>query len=237
MERNVTPIERAKGKVRGPVGRPASLTEQAIITAALRIGLDQLTIRKLAASLGVAPSTIYEYFASRDEIVAAAITESVSSLRLPCSTGTDWQDYVTEFAEAIVRNRVDHPEYVRFHLEGNDTSAITAELIRQFATVMDDYGFSIRHTLWLLQRLGALTLSAAVSLIRQRALGARGIDPALAESVVSLGKQLSPVELKLAQAVIDGSDAYELYKEDLKMLIVRFGQLVAADEPVRLQER
>lgn len=221
-------------RARRVVGRPPSLTIDRILDAAVQIGLDQLTIRRLAAALGVAPSSIYEYFPSRDAIVAGAIRRSVSGLTLRDPTGIGWRDYVTDFAASIVENRVQHPEYIRFHVDGNDTAAILAEVIRQFVDAMGSYGCGMPDALWLLRRLGPLTMSAAIGLHRSRTLAARGIDPAAADSLAGLGAVLGESGLETARTIVDSSDADAVFAEELALLLDRFETRVAASAPTPL---
>ena len=45
---------------------------QAVIDAAIEIGLDQVTLKQVAERIGVAPATLYMHVGNRDELVRLA---------------------------------------------------------------------------------------------------------------------------------------------------------------------
>lgn len=211
---------------RRKVGRRAILTESMIIEAALDIGLEVLTIRKLAAALGVAPSSIYEYVSSREDLVERAVRHSLTGLGMLSPEGIGWRHYVTEFAATIVQRRIDHPEYIRFHIDGKDTSAIMAVLIRDFLSSLAGYGFSSSDSLWLLRRLGPLTLSASIEIVRLRGAAARGLDPAHSEATEAMRRELSETDMALVEDILSGADAEVMFGEGLELLLDRFSARV-----------
>jgi len=90
-----------------PVGRkPARqpLSRAAILTAALdlvlREGFDALTMRGLAAALGVRAMTLYTYYRGRDELVAALLDELLGTIAVPPDDGAGWQEQLRRLARA-----------------------------------------------------------------------------------------------------------------------------------------
>ncbi len=236
MTEKTQPVDTEVKRPRGKVGRRAILTESMIIEAALDIGLEVLTIRKLAAALGVAPSSIYEYFASREVLIEAAVRHSLDDYDMVTPQGIGWRQYVTEFATTIVQRRIDHPEYIRFHIDGKDTTAIMAVLIRDFLGNLASYGFSSSDALWLLRRLGPLTLSASIEIVRLRGSAARGLDPAHSEATEAMRAELSETDMALVEDILSGADAEVMFGEGLELLLDRFAARVAAPGPARKRE-
>jgi AcrR family transcriptional regulator len=98
-------------------GRPRAgqepLTRERILGAALRIvdeeGLEALSMRRLAADLGVNPMSIYYHLPGKRAVVSGLVEVVFSQMRMPPSEGLPWQERVRAYAHAyrgIVRS---HP--------------------------------------------------------------------------------------------------------------------------------
>lgn len=74
-----------------------SLTRASIIEGAVmladEIGVDALTIRKLATSLGVKPMTIYHYVKNKESIIDGMVDEVFGKIELP-PDDTDWKSAI-----------------------------------------------------------------------------------------------------------------------------------------------
>ena len=115
-------------------GRPRvgeeRLTRERIVREALRVvdaeGLAALSMRRLAAALGVDPMAIYHHLPGKEALLAALVAHVYGDLRVPLGDGT-WQERVRAFARAyrdVVRA---HPHFFR-HLVANAAAAATATL-------------------------------------------------------------------------------------------------------------
>ncbi len=102
-------------------GRPKAgqerLGREVIVAAALKLideqGIAALSMRKLAAELGVDPMAIYHHLPGKEAVLAALVEDVFSRLRVPPASGEGWQDRVRAFARAyrdVVRS---HPNLVR----------------------------------------------------------------------------------------------------------------------------
>lgn len=89
-----------------------SLTRDRIIEGAVEladdIGVDALTIRKLATSLNVKPMTIYHYVASKEAIVDGMVDVVFSEIELP-SVDTDWKSAIRERSTSARAILARHP--------------------------------------------------------------------------------------------------------------------------------
>src|SRR5919202_1328873 len=89
-------------------GRPRAgnekLTRERILRAALQLvddhGVDALSMRRLAAELGVDPMAIYHYLPGKQAILAGVTASVFGELHIPALTGAVWQDHVRAFARA-----------------------------------------------------------------------------------------------------------------------------------------
>ena len=139
----------------GRSGRPRSgegrLSRQAILEAALRIvdteGLDAMTMRRLASTLGVNPMSIYHHlpnkaavFAGLAELVFAQLESSVPDDSVP------WRDELTGAAHAYRDALRAHPNLALQVL--SDTSAVSDVVVvtvEPFYRALDRAGLSPRH--------------------------------------------------------------------------------------------
>lgn len=87
--------------------RRADIVERAIGLLD-QIGLDALSMRRLAADLGVQPSALYHHFAGKQELLGALADEILSRGRRPTEVVT-WQDELrlvcVELRDTMLRHR------------------------------------------------------------------------------------------------------------------------------------
>ena len=103
---------RRRGAGRPRAGQEA-LTREAILGAALRIvdeeGMGALSMRRLAADLGVNPMSIYHHLPGKGAVVSGLVGVVFSRMRVPPSGEMPWQERVRAYAHAyrdVVRS---HP--------------------------------------------------------------------------------------------------------------------------------
>src|SRR3954447_11713640 len=96
-----------------------ALTRESIATAALaladREGIDALSMRRLAAELGVGTMTLYGYFRSKDELIDAALDIAGGDAG-PRPRGSGWKEELRSVLQATYRNLRRHPSLVQLRL-------------------------------------------------------------------------------------------------------------------------
>jgi AcrR family transcriptional regulator len=91
----------------------ATLTRDRIVAEALRLldaeGADALSMRKLAAALGVGTTSLYWHVANRDELIELVVNEVNGELDVP-DTGEvhDWREATRRFAHSVRSGIVRH---------------------------------------------------------------------------------------------------------------------------------
>ncbi|MBV7363017.1 TetR/AcrR family transcriptional regulator [Actinomycetaceae bacterium TAE3-ERU4] len=92
-------IKRSKplGKKTGP--KP-TFTRQDVISAAWKCGIADFTLGQVARELGVSTPAIYRLFESREEVLNAAIEESVKMMSLD-TEGMGWKEILLGWANKI----------------------------------------------------------------------------------------------------------------------------------------
>lgn len=95
-----------------PPGRPARLSRERIVAAALELDLDTLTMQQLADRLEVAPSALYRWVSGRSELIDL-IGETMTARLLPAEppTAASWHEWLTDLAYAIQREFTAVPGY------------------------------------------------------------------------------------------------------------------------------
>lgn len=81
------------------VGRPAKLSRDAIVAAALRSDLHTLTMRDLAATLGVSHSALYRWVSDREglfDLISEVMVERILPVSEP--TPETWRDWLRDLA-------------------------------------------------------------------------------------------------------------------------------------------
>ena len=89
------------GPRRRPVGRPRLLTRARVIETAAKMTPGELTMTRVAETLGVSVGTLYQYVADRDELVRLVIEERLRTLPLPADTGQHWSQYLREYVSRL----------------------------------------------------------------------------------------------------------------------------------------
>src|SRR6202142_2473230 len=82
---------------------PSKTDRQTILSAAVKElghgGIRDLSLRNIAASLGLAPNAIYRYFSDRRALEAALANEAARQLELALRRGADGCEPVTAIRE------------------------------------------------------------------------------------------------------------------------------------------
>jgi len=99
------------GSEDGPDRRPR-LSRERVLLGAMAVadsgGIDSLTIRSLAQTLGVKPMSVYYYVANKDEILDGIIDLVFSEIELP-TAGGDWRTEIRRRADSARRALRAHP--------------------------------------------------------------------------------------------------------------------------------
>jgi TetR/AcrR family tetracycline transcriptional repressor len=97
-------------------GRKPTLSPQAIVAAALRVlerdGYEGLTIRGVAAELGVKSASLYWHFATKEQLIDQLSDEVLAGLEAPSPSG-DWRQDLRERALVLYRRLTETPGAAR----------------------------------------------------------------------------------------------------------------------------
>lgn len=106
--------------------RPRSLDHDRIATAALavidRAGLDQVSMRTVAAELGVGTMSLYRYVSDRRELEALVVDRVLADLDLGGAGDAEWTDRIAEVLGRVREAVRAHPAVVPLFLSHRHTS-------------------------------------------------------------------------------------------------------------------
>ncbi|KRB36618.1 TetR/AcrR family transcriptional regulator [Microbacterium sp. Root180] len=99
-------------KEQRPDASEAGLSKQRVVAEAVRLadreGVDGLSMRRLAGTLGAGAMSLYHYVASKDELLDAMIDIVFEEIELP-PEGTDWQSALRRRAASARQVLARHP--------------------------------------------------------------------------------------------------------------------------------
>ena len=94
-------------------GRPPSLTESAIVAAALQltreVGLENLSMRALARELAVPPMTIYHYVSSKEALHELVVNHILREIPVPGPDEGTWEDRLRQLERGARHVFAAHP--------------------------------------------------------------------------------------------------------------------------------
>jgi TetR/AcrR family transcriptional regulator, tetracycline repressor protein len=92
-------------------GQRAGLSRDAVIAAARTVadrdGLERLSMRSLAAELGVMPNTLYSHVAGKSELLDALLDDVLGEIETP--GGDDWRESLVALLDSTRAVLVEHP--------------------------------------------------------------------------------------------------------------------------------
>jgi TetR/AcrR family tetracycline transcriptional repressor len=97
-----------------------TLTRQQIVDTATELvttgGYERLTLRGLAAELGVAPMSLYRHVRDKDDVLAEVVDRLLADAWQPGTSKRDWQGWLGEAANKLRRFLVGQPAAMRVYL-------------------------------------------------------------------------------------------------------------------------
>jgi AcrR family transcriptional regulator len=126
------------------------LTRERVLACALVLadagGIDAVTIRSLAAALGVKPMSVYHHVASKGAILDGVVDLVFAEMQVPPGDGDPWRDQIAGRAQAMRRVLRAHPWAIGL-LESRSTPGPATLRHHEAATrTLREAGFSVQMT-------------------------------------------------------------------------------------------
>ena len=158
----------ASGKRQANYGRPRLLTHDEILQAAVDLGLEGLTMKRLATYLNVGTATLYQYFDSRKTLMRAAAVHSLSDVPWPEDTGQHWSVFARGYVTSMQNLLAENPSFINSYQNTDYGFEVRFKLIEQFLQSMAKRGFSPEKGMELFNIIGMAAFSGAIETSRQR---------------------------------------------------------------------
>ena len=149
-------------------GRPRLLTHEEILEGAVELGLEGLTMKRLATHLNVGTATLYQYFDSRKVLMRAAAVYSLSDVPLPEDTGQHWSQLARDYVYAIQSLLAENPSFIHSYQHTDYGFEVQFQLIEKFLQSMSTRGFTPAKGMELFNVIGMAAFAGAIEITRQR---------------------------------------------------------------------
>jgi AcrR family transcriptional regulator len=124
------------------------LSEEAIVQAALRLarraGAENISMRAIAAELGVSPMAIYYHVPNKGALLDLVVDAVLSQVPMPAPDPKRWQEQLKASSVAAFRLLARYPDLSRVMLLRGDTKAGRA-IVRYCITILLAAGFEARQ--------------------------------------------------------------------------------------------
>jgi len=149
-------------------GRPRLLTHEEILEGAVELGLEGLTMKRLATHLNVGTATLYQYFDSRKTLMRAAAVYSLSDVPLPEDTGQHWSQLSRDYVESLKTLLAENPSFIYSHQHSDYGFEVHFRLIEPFLASMRQRGFEPEAAMRIFNVIGMAAFGGAIETVRQR---------------------------------------------------------------------
>lgn len=126
------------------------------------IGLEQLTLRRLGAELGVQAATIYWHFKSKQELLdemATTVVVANAGKLLPRKNSSDWKVWASTYGEGLRKTLLAYRDGARMVSGTRWTSTDPLKTTERIGAQIVVSGFSLRDAVVLLSTIYNYTLS------------------------------------------------------------------------------
>jgi TetR/AcrR family tetracycline transcriptional repressor len=208
-----------------------ALSREEVLAGALalleEVGLDALTMRRLAQSLGVRAGAIYWHFADRQDLEDAMVEGMLAGLLAPPLTGR-WEQQLAalcrRMAAALLKHRDGARLAVRALKPGPNTLALSEALI----AILRRSGRSDRATLWAASVVGYYVLGYVTDLQATEAAKARGLAAIARSTTRKLDRKRYPELARFGERVLEqlatGRDAAARFEFGLEVILTGLGK-------------
>jgi len=118
--------------------RWGTISREDVITAAAEIisggGYEEMSIRSLAADLGVAPMSLYRHIRDKDDLLDEVTDRLLARAWRPSAPGNDWQAWITEAAASLRHFLVTQPAALHVYLRH---PVVSPAAIERMNAIMD----------------------------------------------------------------------------------------------------
>jgi AcrR family transcriptional regulator len=162
------------------------LSRDRVLDAALKLadreGVEGLSMRRLAAELGVVPMALYKHVANKDELLDGMIDVVVAEIDPP-RTDTDWKTAVRERILSARRALLRHPWASRVMESRTSPTPTVMAYMDSMIAMFTAGGFSIDLTHHVMHAMGSRLMGFTQELFNDQTDPDNPIQPAMLEAM------------------------------------------------------
>lgn len=193
---------------------------QAIVGAALELGLDQLTMKAVADRLGVGISTLYQHVKNRDELVQMAALHQALTRTPPHNSGQHWAELAAQYAVDLLNTLMREPQLIVELIRGGLGAQVEVDVLEHFLAAMHAHGFDAQEGVRLYRSIGMVAIGGAVGALSIE--GGRQRGASHSTEVRRVLAERKPDELPLTRRA-----AQEYQREDFQVWLTALHELLA----------
>src|ERR1700677_1655037 len=175
------------------------------------VGLERLTLRRLAKELKIQAPTLYWHFKSKEALIDAVATlvlaEGAPGL-VPSKSGNDWKTWVNTFGIGLRQTLLKYRDGARVVAGSRLTDTVYMETAERIGRYLVEAGFSVRRAVVLLSTVYTFTISFVIE--------EQAVFPVE-------GKRSPAYDLQKRNAKLDAK-RFPLLRQSGAILFDRFGQ-------------
>lgn len=201
------------------VGRPRRLTLDVLLDTANEMGLQNLSMKRLSARLGVGIATVYRYVSDRDELVRLALARRAYR-PFVVEDGDHWANVVRNYAASLFSAISQEAFMLTSYMEGGYGVALEVELVERLLAALTERGFQHDEAARLCRTIGHLVGGAAMAHIHTLALHKAGTDRVrkLAAAITDHDADELP-HVRLSADVLADEDLASAWRPGIELLI------------------
>ena len=126
------------------------------------VGLEQLTLRRLASELKIQAPTLYWHFKSKEELIdemATMVLADGAHGLLPGKATSGWREWATTFGSGLRQMLLRYRDGARMVAGTRLTNTIYMETVERIGLHIVSTGFTLRETVMLLSTIYGYTIS------------------------------------------------------------------------------
>jgi AcrR family transcriptional regulator len=202
------------------IGRPPRIDTDVIADAVLEVGVDDATVRNVAALLGVSVPGLYHHVNGRQDLLRIAAERTVAGIRMPNDRRMHWAQWLRMWGRFVRREVVSQPEMAALFASGRVMDDGLVEIRKQAITVLGRVGFDPPDAVDVFESVSVIALGTAMQENRVRAHAKR--RPERPSREPSNARAKGRMNLQLLDGIGDNapSDPDERFESRLTDLLV-----------------
>ncbi|MEW6268105.1 MAG: helix-turn-helix domain-containing protein [Thermodesulfobacteriota bacterium] len=162
-------------------GRPARLSREAIVEAALellrRAPDEPLTVARIAREVDAVPAALYRHFASLDELLDAVLGSVLGAVTLDIRRRASWPEQVRDWMTSLRAHLMRYPAVVHLIGRRGRTSPAWLDAVAVLVEILQRGGLAgaklARAHLWIVETTIAVVVQEAFMAVPEQIAGAR----------------------------------------------------------------